>query len=68
MKIVFARERINRNFKSRARLQGSVSRISFAENDLVLLRVPKLSNAFRKFTNEVFSPLLWFLQNCKRFS
>ncbi|XP_046737537.1 uncharacterized protein LOC124406225 [Diprion similis] len=43
-----ARKNLKSNSKKRAKYQKSISKITFQENDLVLLRVPQISNAIDK--------------------
>lgn len=54
IKVVLARSRLNGKFEQRPRSQGTVSRKSLKINELVLLHVPKLSDAFKKLTRKFF--------------
>lgn len=53
-KIVLARERLKKSFERRAKTQKSTSRISLQVGDLVLLQVPKQSDALKKVTSKFF--------------
>lgn len=54
IKIMLARSRMRKNFETRARAQGAPSRVSLKVGDLVLLRVPKISDAFKRLTRKFF--------------
>lgn len=62
MNIMMAKERLNKCFEWRKNSQGIASTVSFVEVDLVLLRVPKRSQAVEKVTMKFFF-FLWALSN-----
>lgn len=53
-KILLARDRINRHFEKRSRAQKLTSKVELKEGDLVLLHIPKQSNAIKKVTKKFF--------------
>lgn len=53
-KILLARERIQKSFEKRSRTQKASSRVELKEGDLVLLRIPKQSDAIKKVTIKFF--------------
>lgn len=53
-KILLAREKINNNYAKRAKSQKRPSRVILKENDLVLLHIPKQSDALKKITRKFF--------------
>lgn len=53
-KVFLAREKINQSFKKRARTQKLISKVILKEGDLVLLHIPKISDACRKVTKKFF--------------
>lgn len=54
LKIMVARDRLNKNFEQRERSKGTASKALFLEWDWVLLRVPKRSDAMAKVTMKFF--------------
>lgn len=53
-KIVLAKERLKKSFDQRAKGQGTSSKVIFQIGDLVLLHVPKQSDALKKLTRKFF--------------
>lgn len=54
VRIGLAKERLKQNFERRSKTQKALSRVSLREGDLVLLHVPKQSDAIRKITRKFF--------------
>lgn len=52
--IQMAQERLQKSFDSRLKAQGNVSKVKLNEDDLVLLRVPHLSDASHRVTHKFF--------------
>ena len=53
-KILLARERIDKSFRRRTKAQKSSSKIVLRKGDLVLLYIPKQSDALKKVTRKFF--------------
>lgn len=54
VKICLAKENLQKSFERRAKSQKSPSKLELNEGDLVLLHVPKLSDALKKVTRKFF--------------
>lgn len=53
-RIMLAKENLKKSFENRAKSQKNPSRVELDEGDLVLLRIPKLSDALKKVTRKFF--------------
>lgn len=53
-KIMLAEERLRESFEQRSKSQKTISKVSFNVGDLVLLHIPRQSDAFKKLTRKFF--------------